>query len=171
MTGQEVSDFHTQLSRERGHERQNEPDCGCGLNPQRKAVVGLTIAQPCWAWSHLPRGCLHLHIRRVTEFKLRADSMGWEMLWGLEAEKLKKSHFTTNIAESSWWSTAKVLLTPKIFVDYCCALLLSCPFLSLCSFPPAFDLINQGLVPNLVKFQLPCYSFSALWEMKVWKCV
>lgn len=88
-----------------------------------------------------------------------------------EARRVGRFLLTINITESSQSLTSKVSLAPKIFANYCCVLLLSCPFLSLRAFPPAFDSINQSLVPNLVKFQLPRYSLSDLWEMKVWKCV
>lgn len=87
------------------------------------------------------------------------------------ARRLERFLITPSIAESSHSLAIKVSPAPKIFANYCCAPLLSCPFLSLCSFPVAFDSINQSLVPNLVIFQLPCYSLSALWEMKAWKCV
>lgn len=87
------------------------------------------------------------------------------------ARRMERFLLTLIFAESSHSLTIKVLPEPKIFANYCCAPLLSCPFLSLCSFPMAFNSINQSLVPNLVTFQLPCYSLSALWEMKAWKCV
>lgn len=110
---------------------------------------GESLQAACWALPQLPAGLLVLK----------------------EARKVGRFLLSINITGSSQSLTSKVSLAPKIFANYCCALLLSCPFLSLRAFPPAFDSINQSLVPNLVKFQLPRYSLSDLWEMKVWKCV
>jgi len=120
-------------------------------------------------------GCPNLHIGMVTTLELLArlhlgclpDSTCQGKLWRQEAGEVSSQH--QHCRKQSL--AIKVLLAPKVFANYCCALLLSCPFLSLCSFPLAFDSMHQSLVPNLVKFQLPCYSLSALWEMTVWKCV
>lgn len=164
---QEIRRFFTQLSREVSYT--------CDLTPQAE-VVNLP-ALPSLARDPHPRRCVCI-----------CTGEGWQLfscwLGSISAacltpcvrgscggRRLERFLLTLSIAESSCSLTIRVSLAPKIFANYCCAPLLSCPFLSLCSFPVAFDSINQSLVPNLVTFQLPCYSLSALWEMKAWKCV